>query len=74
MNKQSYLEPISGSLQKSIEGSIGIGVFRCQNHIEKAARVYLERIRNRMHKPIEGRSRAEAFHCPKQFTQHSRFI
>ena len=52
--KPSYLEPISGSMQKPIEGVYRIGVFRCQNHVEEVARVYLERIRNRMHKPIEG--------------------
>jgi len=54
--KPSYLEPISGSMQKPIEGSIAIGVFSCQWHIEKPRRIYLERIRNRMHKPIEGLS------------------
>ena len=58
--KSSYLEPISGSLQKSIEGVYRIGVFRCQWHVGNARRVYLERIRNRMQKPVEGLS---SLHC-----------
>ena len=51
---KSYLEPISGSMQKTIEGRVAIGEKHNQNHVGKAARTYLERIRNRMHEPIEG--------------------
>jgi hypothetical protein len=34
--EQAYLEPNSGSLQKTIEGSIAIGLFRNQKHDEKS--------------------------------------
>ena len=54
--KPSYLEPISGSLQKSIEGVYRIGVFRCQWHVGKATRIYLDRIRDSLQKPLEGLS------------------
>jgi hypothetical protein len=64
IGKQSYLEPISGSLHVPIEGvyratektedRVTIGEKRNQNHVENTARTYLERIRNRMQKPIEG--------------------
>src|SRR4030065_2535435 len=52
--KSSYLEPISGSMQKPIEGEVAIGEKHNKNQDEKAARTYLERIRNRMNEPIEG--------------------
>jgi hypothetical protein len=54
--KPSYLEPISQSMQKKVEGVYRIGVFSGQWHIEKAVRVYLERISGSMQKPIEGLS------------------
>jgi len=50
----SYLEPISQSMQKKVEGVYRIGVFSGQWHIEKAVRVYLEPISGSMQKPIEG--------------------
>jgi hypothetical protein len=51
---RSYLEPISGSMQKPIEGLIAIGAFSGQWHVGNARRIYLERIRNSLQKPVEG--------------------
>ena len=69
----AYLEPISGSMQKPIEGVYppaekiedrsAIGEKHNQNNVKNTARAYLERIRNSMQKPIEGRSRA----TPRRF-------
>jgi hypothetical protein len=54
IGKWSYLEPIRGSLLKSIGGGVAIGSFLFQWYVGNARRVYLERIRNRMHEPTEG--------------------
>jgi hypothetical protein len=53
--KGSYLEPISGSLQKTKRGRLLL-VENSAKGMVKAQRAYLERIRNRMREPIEGRS------------------
>ena len=68
IGKPSYLEPISGSLQKPVEGLLSllkkiedrsaIEEKHNQNHVEKQKRTYLERISNTMQKPIEGLSRS----------------
>ncbi len=50
---KSCLEPISQSIQKTVEDRSRIGVFHCQYHVKNAVRTYLEPIRNRMEKTIE---------------------
>ena len=57
IGKRSYLEPISQSLQKTIERTTRIRAFSRQTHVGKPIPVYLEPIRNRMQTPIAGRSR-----------------
>ena len=52
--QRAYLEPISQSLQKTIEGTTRIGAFSGQRHVEKPRRAYLEPIRDSLQIPIEG--------------------
>jgi hypothetical protein len=50
--KRSYLEPISQSLLKSIEGVYALVLFATNGMLK--THVYLDRIRNTMQKPVEG--------------------